>query len=258
MRYFSQLARETTARVMPSRQPPWLRPISGVAEETTVEWPATRAVAPNPAVSRSVPPPETGGIARAASRLGTAQEPPRPGAIMQAIQISVPTPAAEEGRERAQPALALPPAREAGRGDASPAAYSPAWPISTSGEERAPQALPVGAPSPQQTEVSAAREREPMPATLQGVISELTRRQQELEERYQANQIVARNAPTRTEADRVDAQTVRADEGVLLNIGSIVVQVEPERVAPTTPSRPSPRRVPRGNRNDWKRSFLDR
>jgi hypothetical protein len=97
-----------------------------------------------------------------------------------------------------------------------------------------------------------------MPATLQGIISELTRRQQELEERYRADQVAPRNAPTQTGSDRVEAQTVRADEGVLLNIGSIVVQVEPEQVAPKILPKPSPRRVPREHRNDWKRSFLDR
>jgi hypothetical protein len=259
MRYFSQLTRETTARVMPARRPPWLHPLPALAEETIAEWPATHAITPSSPVSRSVPTPENGGTARAARRAGNAEEPARPGAIMQALQFSVPTPAAEGGRERAHPETDLPRAVEPGRSDASRASLPVAWPISTSPERREAQALPASAPSRPPAEVTAPRERETMPVTLQGIICELTRRQQELEGRYQADRIASRNAPSHTGTDRVDARTVRENESVLLNIDSIVVQVEPEHLASRTASwRPSPRRVPRGNRSDWKRSFLDR
>ena len=256
MRYFSQLTRETTARVMPARRPPWLRSFSALAEETITEWPY--AVAPSLAVRRAAPAPENGGTARDTARLGNADDPARPGAIMQARQFSVSPSAAEGGRERAHPEIDLPRAVEPGRNEARRAPLPAAWPIAAQRERREPEILPAINPSQQQVRVPAPREREPMPATLQGIISELTRRQQELEERYQADQIASRNAPTQTGSDRVEAPTVRADEGVFLNIGSIVVQVEPEPVAPKTPPKPSPRRVPREHRNDWKRSFLDR
>lgn len=252
MRYFSQLARETTARVLPSRRPTWLQPIPAAAGETVAEWPAPPTIAPSSPISQTVQAP--GGDVRTARRPGNVEEPSRAEVAAYAPRFSAPTPLVEGLRDRAHPQPDPPHAIERGRGTGNPAPPSRVWPIPTSLERREPHP-PRGADLPQQQmDANAPAGRETMPTTLQGIISELARRQQELERRYQADQIASRNAPARAEMGRVEAQTVQEIDGVLLNIGSIVVQVEPEHVASRAPSKPSPRE----NRNDWKRSFLDR
>jgi hypothetical protein len=128
---------------------------------------------------------------------------------------------------------------------------SPSHQVPSEVRESLPEIRPVSATPSESTQK--------MPATLQGVLSEIARRQEALEVRYQADQVAERKAtPASTMAS--DAQRdQREDEQVLVSIGSIVVQMEAETPASSPPlSRPTLRRPPREVRNNWARSFLDR
>jgi hypothetical protein len=103
--------------------------------------------------------------------------------------------------------------------------------------------------------------------TLQSILAEIGRRQQELECDYQAQKSTAltsaRAGPPSLQGVQHASTTHRepgAEESIHLSIGSIVVRVEPELVAPPQPPRPlsRPPHPERDTSNRWARSFLDR
>jgi hypothetical protein len=104
-----------------------------------------------------------------------------------------------------------------------------------------------------------ARNEEDQPAarTLQSVLAEVARRQEELELRYRAQQpatLVAQIGKESTAAQQLEPM---GERDVRLNIGSIVVQVDPLSAASSLPPlRPTP--PVRDTSDRWARSFLDR
>lgn len=94
--------------------------------------------------------------------------------------------------------------------------------------------------------------------TLQAVVAEVERRQKELELRYRSQQPATFVGPSFSRAGPAAGQPEAIGEGdVRLNIGSIVVQVDP---APSVVQLPPPRSAPPAfdTSNRWARSFLDR
>jgi hypothetical protein len=105
-----------------------------------------------------------------------------------------------------------------------------------------------------------ARAEEELPAarTLQSVVAEVERRQKELELRNRSQHPATFVGPTVGRASAAAGQPEPAGEGdVRLNIGSIVVQVDP---APSAAQLPPSRSVPPAfdTSDRWARSFLDR
>ena len=100
-------------------------------------------------------------------------------------------------------------------------------------------------------------EEQPAARTLQSVVAEVERRQKELELQYRSQQPAMFVGPTVGRASAAAAQPEPAGEGdVRLNIGSIVVQVDPAPSAAQLPPRAVPPAFDTSNR--WARSFLDR
>ncbi len=104
-----------------------------------------------------------------------------------------------------------------------------------------------------------ARNEEDQPAarTLQSVLAEVARRQEELELRYRAQQPATLVGQTGKESTAAQQLEPMGERDVRLNIGSIVVQVDPLPAAsPLPPPRPTP--PVRDTSDRWARSFLDR
>ena len=308
MRYLSQLVRETTARMMPSREPSWLRPIPQLVQESIIEWTATPSeeprsgldhVAPAPdqnaeratqespqcamanetfktagvlAHSRSSNPPQVqgeedpfGGASRTHS-IRTRDWEHANRASSNGLPASVPPVRQEPIELRRSPRLA----------PADPALERRIEPAAAAGEKLPAtlQSVVTEVASRQQElelryrsdQSSASKDYSRLegpsaggepPATLQSVLTEIARRQQELELRYRSEQSPARKDLSRPGEASTEGRSPRESDELRLNIGSIVVQVEPEQAA-TVPPRPAPRRAPRESNSRWARSFLDR
>lgn len=253
MRYFSQLARETTARVLPSRQPSWLQPVSQVTLEVGSPIASDAEYHSNPpadAFSTQVKREPTmlpldkqeqnasnlrGHSIHSAQRvIGAPQEQPRlaydsqPGSAREHFPreaVRTPVDSADDSR--------------------SPSREKPS-------EVRESATLPVVSPTPVEA-------HQAMPTTLQGVLTEIARRQEALELRYQADQAVDRMTAAVTTMTSTAQRDNREEERVLVSIGSVVVQLEaePQHAAPAL-GKPTLRRPPREVHNNWARSFLDR
>jgi hypothetical protein len=258
MRYLSQLARETTARLKVSRQPSWLRPVGMVIQDeasipmtppqaarTQNEFEHVRTAGPAAAPSRTAPreqEPETRRqrLAPAADEL-----PQQP--LQRAPQAEPPQSEPRRSADEAVPAShAIPNAAE--EKSATLEIDDGLFPTANARAERVTQ----------QQQPAAAH-------TLRSVLAELSRRQEELERQ----QIDARRTPVvevlreeRTHPERLISERAASKEEVRLNIGSIVVQLEPdpaERVtAPAQPVRLAPQRSEQQSSDRWARSFLDR
>lgn len=282
MGYLSQLARETTSRALPPRQEgAWAPRIPQLVEERVVEWPAmasreeTRAATEPHDAARSIVPPSPSpqeAPVSPAERIAKVERPAR----------SAPTHALtnesedKTGTDRTE---ALPaPVRIRSGEEALPLASFAAPPTTetSSAEIRQPERrAELLAPSPQEAGSNAAdssRSRRPHAAEaaaypeLQSVLDEIARRQRALEREYRQEEPLAPRTGTVDSSGEVN-ETVTVpylrgepiEEQVHLNIGSIVVRVDPE----SEPPRPStlPERRPRPARdtsNRWARSFLDR
>ena len=89
------------------------------------------------------------------------------------------------------------------------------------------------------------------------MLAEVARRQEELEVRYRAQQPATLVDQTGKESTAAQQVETMGERDVRLNIGSIVVQVDP---LPAASSLPPPRPTPpvRETSDRWARSFLDR
>ena len=260
MGYFSQLARETLTRVIPPRQPLWLPPIAPMVQESVVEWPAAPVVN---AVS------EPNRVHRAAESSGepvTGRQPPADeSAGTNPVQRSYPSRADESRAEPPREHVEIEKYfnRETERatprqnfGDAPPAPQSTV--PSPSLDRYEARAVPAAVLPPQRSETGEAAVQHSRPATLAAVVSEIARLQQEFDRRYRAEQASTRSGSSPAETMRPEQRAEPASEGVSLNIGSIVVQMEPEPAAVKSTPKPAPRRPPSESHHHWKRSFLDR
>jgi hypothetical protein len=258
MRYLLQLARETTARLKVSRQPSWLRPVGLVIEDeasipmtppqaarTQNEFEHVRTVGPAAVISRPAAreqEPET----RRRQRLAPAADelPQQP--LQRAPQAEPPQSEPRRWADAAVPAShAIPNAAE---------------------EKSATLEINHGFSTADARAERVTQQQQPAAAhTLRSVLAELSRRQEELERQ----QIDARRKPLvevlgeeRTHPERTTSERAASKEEVRLNIGSIVVQFDPdpaERVtAPAQPLRVAPQRSEQQSSDRWARSFLDR
>jgi hypothetical protein len=259
MRYFSQLARETKARVMPARQPAWLPPIASLVQQSAAEWPALPAAGLDS---------ESGQTPRAADLRepvpGNRQPVADNSTGMNPAPRLYPVKAEERNPEGSRERVIIekhsnqelnPAIRSQSSGDAAPVRPSIAHPPSLDHHE--PEISPVTAMPPQRTESIAPAVQQIRPVTLQDAISEIARRQEEFERRYRAQAGSTRIGPA-PETAWAEPGSERESEGVSLNIGSIVVQVAPEPPAVKPAPAPVPRRAPGDSDHLWKRSFLDR
>jgi hypothetical protein len=258
MRYFSQLARETKARVIPARQPPWLPPIAQVVQENVAEWPSETSVIGTDSKAGQAP----RGQEVSTDRLVRHRESADPSADMN----PAPRPSSfkseewrpEGPRERVviekhlhQELVPMPQVRNSGAAhELLPVGHPQTPDHHESGISRT--VVPA-----QPVEQIAPADQQIKRATLQDVISEITRRQEEFERNDRAKGASIGIGPS-TETARAEARRERKTEGVSLNIGSIVVQVAPEPPSPKAPPRTAARRSSQESDHRWKRSFLDR
>lgn len=290
MGYLSQLARETTSRVLPPRQEGmWTPRIPQLVEERVAEWPAMAsseeaAAAAEPqktaesfvtpsAFSQEAPVPPVERIA----------EPGRP-----AIRASIPADNQEKGEKRGDKRLeqneinrreALPvPGRIRSGDEARPLTSLAAPPTrgTPSAEIRQPaRRAELLAPSPREADSHVADLSAPLrpdaaepgvyPA-LDSILNEIARRQRALEREHRQKEPLAPRTGT-VHSPGEGNGTVTApyfqgepiEEQVHLNIGSIVVRVDPESEPPRRSTLPERRPQPaRDTSNRWARSFLDR
>ena len=258
MRYFSQLARETKARVIPARRPAWLAPVAHLLHESVAEWPVESPVIEPASKVGQIPRGHelsTGGMTRQldSSDQSTGIDPAprthtfrpeewRPEAARERVVIE---------RHLHKELPLMPRARNSGE---------------TSGPVPIAGPPSLGRHEPAISEIDARRQRveriaapdqQIKPTTLQDVISEITRRQEESERRYRARE--TSSGPVRsTETARAEVRTERETEGVSLNIGSIIVQAAPEPPVMKASPPPGARRPSQETDHRWKRSFLDR
>jgi hypothetical protein len=272
MRYLSQLARETTASVTPSRRPSWLHPVGLLIHEEQVEAPS--AVATTPA-STSRESSTARSVLRGIEESGLDATPAQPARPMASRSRDVHSSAAEADQELNP--VRHPRLTRQSRGPEDASAQSAGDTPHSSPRLKSILARPTATDREQHESLSAlpanSADRSPKtPAVqsseatpnLRSVLAEIARRQQELELRYRADQKPEMRAESR--AGKRDPEKYlpkrNGNEDVRLNIGSITVQLEPEP-AVTAAKPPSPRspRLPAptldtGNR--WARSFLDR
>ena len=296
MRYVSHLARETRAKVMPPRQPSWLRPMGLLVEESAVEtvahldlnsvpspmpnFPATKVPhgsAPAAHENRQPAAFETAvhnetlltplpsrKFLQPAEVISSSRKEPLPPPPPKSVEAHL-APANDQRRQfnfsvrhleksAAENTAFLEPEQRL----LSPQPQSQvANPASAHVERTESASSPA-----RHLETRAVQHLEPAP-NLRAVLAEIARRQQELELQYQDNQIwptvVGRalhtNPDTREHGDS-------KKEDVRINIGSIIVQTEPEPVPSVAPAasarlpfQPQPARDPCDH---WARSFLDR
>lgn len=248
MRYLSQLARETTARVSASRQPRWLRPVGLVAkDEFEFVPPATSAtsVLPRGEGSRSVH-----------SDAGESLAEPR----RQDRNVSDASglPSAKTRTPLGDRAVQ---ATAASLNFDAPAAAQPTPRMRRSADEQERTELESSSagllPEHGQFEPDTPPRAE---TTLQSVLAELARRQEELERQRRDTQreVTAVDPGARRSGSQRPAWEAASKEAVRVSIGSIVVQVEPDQVHPAPQPRQRPPRAAHENSDRWARSFLDR
>ncbi len=298
MRYLAHLAHETRARVMPARRPAWLPAVDFLADENARAAPASTDGSPEPEATpaRATADPvrplpvETAGRALApelpAGKPAAAVTTPFPQPIhTPVLSPSVSAPPApvaprqpgdrpEPGRERdfSQPGLreTVSPLRVQTRhpGEPFPSGRPPhfAAPIEpAAAAPRRPDGRRVD-PASAQFDLGPPQRTDPTPTpadrpNLNLVLAEIARRQSELERAYLARPSPSSSEPapvSRSRTERGDAHPDAQSEPVSLNIGSIVVQMEPPiaAAAPPPPVRPLPPAA--DTRRRWARSFLDR
>jgi len=297
MRYLSHLARETRAKVTPPRQPSWLRPIGLLVKESAVETVAQLDLSPDPSPLLEFPATKVHPL-----RAPAALENPQPATLEPAVHketVLKPLPSRKflQPAERTtssgtEPLPSLPSKLvEAQRAPANiqrrqlifsvrhieeSAAQNTGF---LEPEELLPSPPPrslVAHPAPAHIErgesasfpaghleTRAVRRVEPAP-NLGAVRAEIARRQQELELQYQDNQIrpAAVGHATQTSPEVRERGQDGRREDVRINIGSIIVQTEPEpasNVAQAASARPPFQLRPARDVSDhWARSFLDR
>jgi hypothetical protein len=227
MRYLAQIARETTARVLPRRAPSWAPARALTEQDMVVESPSP------PSYSTTL------------ARTETPLEP----------SASVNSRHEEKAAERA----ALAPAAPRPRSDSTKSsARSVEGPVPSPVREIEEAPNPRNIVVNQQPAVPVSSHRE----TLSGVLAEMARRQKLLEARYRADESSGESLP-RTQSRPAEITNLAAParleaEDVRLNIGSIVVQIEPSP-APAAVPQPTAHRQPlREPVKRWARSFLDR
>lgn len=257
MRYFSQLARETKARVIPARQPAWLPPIAQVMQEGVPEWPAE--------ASASRVDSKSGQSARAPELSADRPVRNRESADKNAEMNPAPRPfplqaewKTEESRERVmvekhfhqELALTLQARNSAGM----PEPISVA-PLESPDRHEVENSKTIA--MPQRVESITPVGQQMKPATLQDAISEITRRQDEFERNYRAKGTLS-EVGSLPDTLRAEVRPEPETEVVSLDIGSIVVQVAPEPPAVKAPPRPAAKRPSQENDYRWQRSFLDR
>ena len=254
MRYLSQLARESRARLILPRIPSWLPSSLAVREE------AAPAKIPSQLAERNnVTKPAASGPQ------GEVRSRERAPNFVQRREPAIVVDRAPQRHLIAPAQTAMARAAESVRvSSESRSAPEPSGEfLESRGVIQAALVPEVIPPSP---EVAAMRprrlasEKEELLGvrTLQSVIAEVARRQEELELRNQTRQSTALARPP-AEREIVARQNVEGvhEADVLLNIGSIVVQVDPAPSAsPLPPQRPAP--PVRDTSDRWARSFLDR
>ena len=232
MRYLAQVARETTARVLPRRSPSWAPPSLLTEQDTLVEWPTLNSQAATPA------------------RTETASEPSASGNTWQEEKPAERAPLAPAARRPETSGFAAPRPRIV---SAKFPARSPEGPVPSPVREI------EEVPKPRKIDVNRQAE---VPMSLSGVLAEIARRQELLEARYRSDESSGESSPRpqNPPAEITNPATAAWPEAedVRLNIGSIVVQLEPSPGPVAAPQVPAPRRpVPQPVRR-WARSFLDR
>jgi hypothetical protein len=249
VRYLAQLARETTARVLPSRAPSWTPALPLQFEEAFVAGPRERPQSRE--IWRSPDQEPAGGEHERDRREARAErseaqrrrraEPPQ-GA--DAIDLEpVPQAATSERIAPRQPARL--PAQEASTETARPV-----------GNRHMPDpAIRAGVRPP-----AAGTE---LNSTLSRAFAEIARRQALLEARQEKEEAAERASPrpppspadqTWTTAPERTRLQQPQPEDLRLSIGSIIVQADPPTAAPIRPPKPPPPRP----RIRWARSFADR
>jgi hypothetical protein len=234
MRYLSQLARETVARVVPSRQPSWLHDMGLLVESSEVEPGVTPAVHAQPSM--------VVGDARAERPMMNRRDedsrdadllPARTGRREQTEAAEVDAPVARAHKQVTEPT----------RGDA--------WPMGLMEAADRRPVEPVAEVSPRNTNEMR---------TIGDVLAEIARRQHELEVEPLATRTSAGlMAPVSFAPERPGKRAAAGE--VSVHIGSITVQVDPAP-AVTAPALAAPVRralaPARTTSNEWSRSFLDR
>ncbi len=256
MRYLSQLTRETTARVAPSRQPSWLRPV-GILVQESISAPISRIASP----ADSTRPPVSG-QAPVTTAKASAKE----------FHTEVRSKSgSNSAKVISEPAAAIvsPKVARAERHELSSVrptlAVHDKLPSETEYFREVEFLEPSIAPQTKHSEVTAVR-KAPTAPTLQSIIAEIARRQQELDQQHKEDQASRASQSARSAnglAEKTSDKKSAGKDDIHLNIGSILVQVESEP-APHAVAQPQPyrRQLPparHGANNDrWARSFLDR
>ncbi len=256
MRYLSQLAHETTARVTPSRAPSWLAPIAplastggdreaglalqetgfdGLSETLEATPPASHATTvvtrPAPILRGTEPVP-----AEAVDPIDPVRTAGAPRPLVPAMRARLPGAMTGIAAATLSPDHnVLSPARTGTTVAASPADVATCGP--TTGARDA----------------AAAR----LPATLDSVLAEIARRQSALDDRDHGDSLAAHEAAPRRRELGARHGGPAQEQPLRVEIGSIVVQVEGEPApAPAPRARPVLGAARSGDR--WRRSFLDR
>lgn len=256
MRYLSQLTRETKARVAPSRQPSWLRPVGVLVQESAsspISQIAGPALSTPPPFSRQAPVNAERAIAKEFGlEVRSKNASHKPNAITE------PAAAIVSPRVTRKEASALPSVRPA-------LAVHDKLPSETEYFREVEILDPSTTPQTKPSEITAGPKSPAVP-TLQSIIAEIARRQQELDQQYKGDHASRASQSARSANGLVEKTSDKRSSGkedIHLNIGSILVQVESEP-APHATAQPQPaqRQSPPSARvasNDrWARSFLDR
>lgn len=282
MSYLTQLVRETTARMVPPSTPSWIPALNFAEENTTAEWSGADAPAkhsrPSPSVSAAMEENRN-------SSLPDKQElPARPRPVRsyqeeRTQQPALPLPvqsAADRGDTEALPGRTSQPDRNAvptqpttrKREDAL-ALNPPPSAIVYAASTPAPRPTPEAEPSPSQrdasgTEKPRAAVAAPAPEaalTLPAILAEMARRQEVLEARYRKEADTGRLARVSQRPPETGPSPHPQPEAehLRLNIGSIVVQLEPPPAPRANPPATPPRQPARNfSSRRWARSFADR
>jgi len=233
---------------MPSRRPSWLPRVEPLIQESVVDLPASSSVIPISSEPREA-------IAAELTMAGRARE----GQAQRAQAVIPPEPEWVSKGQSLDPSLSFPKPGNAQFSSVSADSQSvhPAPPAM-----RPRNSTRVSSADLDQHSVEPDRRVDLETRTLQSVLAEIGRRQKELELQYQTQPTVPAE---QFGGERASSQKQsRAPDGVddvRLNIGSIVVQVEPPPAVTATSQVPERHlRPPRpdGDTRRWARSFLDR
>lgn len=263
MRYLSQIAHQTASRFVPARRAGWQPSVPPLVREQTIELPAIPDVEPEEGAgmsARDKPAPRAEAMEQGsgqASKQGSEDRPvDRRDAAPSSSEISLaaaarrrPTDEGPKIGQRLDTTLDGSPTEPIGMETAVPAQTEGTVAV-------ARQAPPVLNESPLQVRPQAK-------ATISSVLAEIERRRLELDLRYQQGR-----GPTVAQAEQSGPREPRmressasgsigSEEAVHLNIGSIVVQVEPES-AQNAAQPPRHALAPRETGRSWARSWLDR